>query len=140
MNELRKEFEGLPYIKSKIEHYGVKYVERIGYIASYNYSGHADFVNGAWYAYQEQHKKIVAYQKIIEMEKCLNKANILSSDLVMHGEYYIDEYDLLVVNGALHHGENVIHVGTVDNPNQTLTINVDENGNIDVINDNGEQE
>lgn len=138
MKTLREEFEELPYIKSKIEHYGVKYVEKLGYIASYNYSGHADFVNGAWYAYQEQHKKIVAYQKMIEMEKCLNKANILSSGVVMHEEYYIDGYALSVVNGAFHHGENIIHVGKVDNPNQTLTINVDENGNIETSNHNGD--
>lgn len=101
MNELRKEFEALCE-RNRLDIYG-------------------EFANGAWWAYQEQHKKIVAYQKMIEMDRCLNKANIL-------------------ISGALHHGENVIHVGTVDNPNQTLTINVDENGNIDVINDNGEQE
>lgn len=47
MSELRKEFESLCE-SNRLDIYG-------------------EFANGAWWAYQEQHKKIVAYQKMIEI-------------------------------------------------------------------------
>lgn len=143
MKTLRKEFEVLPDIRRKIGSL-IKYDDNsemyvyAGVLVDEYYLSKVSFINGAWYAYQEQHKKIVAYQKMIEVENCFNKANILSSGVVMHGEYYIDGYTLAAVNGAFHHGENVIHVGKADNPNQTLTINVDENGNIETSNHNGD--
>ena len=53
MSELRKEFESLCE-RNRLDIYG-------------------EFANGAWWAYQEQHKKIVAYQEELH-----------------HGEYLID--------------------------------------------------
>lgn len=124
MKTLREEFEELPDIKRKMAML-IKYdadsemYKYMGVSIDEFYAAKLNFINGAWWAYQEQHKKILVYQKMIEVESCLNKKNILSS-------------------GAFHHGENVIHVGTIDNPNQTLTINVDENGNIETSNHNGD--
>lgn len=140
MKTLREEFEKLPEIREIMNSHGIRFMNHSGFYEAYEFKDFEfeQYVNGAWYAYQEQHKKIVAYQKMIEVENCFDKANILSSGVVMHGEYYIDGYTLAAVNGAFHHGENVIHVGKADNPNQTLTINVDENGNIETSNHNGD--
>lgn len=136
MKTLREEFEKLPEIQNRVDDEWISF--RNGVYWNKCLQCRDDYLNGAWYAYQEQHKNILAYQKMIEVEKCFNKANILSSGVVMHEEYYIDGYALAAVNGAFHHGENVIHIGKVDNPNQTLTINVDENGNIETSNHNGD--
>lgn len=119
MKTLREEFEELSEVAATISHHIYFGDDNLYHSDLINFEKLVCWLNGAWYAYQEQHKKIVAYQKMIEMEKCLNKANKLMS-------------------GAFHHGENIIHVGKVDNPNQTLTINVDENGNIETSNHNGD--
>ena len=121
MKTPREEFEELTGIKGLIKHEQIYWSDESDcYIAEdFDFDIDAIFANGAWYAYQEQHKKVEVYRKAIELQNAFDKANIL-------------------MFGAFHHGENVIHVGTIDNPNQTLTINVDENGNIETSNHNGD--
>ena len=124
MSELRKEFESLCE-RNRLDIYG-------------------EFANGAWWAYQEQHKKIVAYQKMIEMQKAFDKANDVfrSTERIAKGMCfggYIEprtRSDPILISRGEYHAD----ISTMDNPHQTIVFNIDENGNIDVINDNGEQE
>ena len=55
MSEIRKQFEALPEIEKHLvfidDFYDNKY-------HSMNNSSVTDFINGAWYAFQEQQKKI----------------------------------------------------------------------------------
>lgn len=56
MTELRKQFEALPVIESKLEHL---FFEHGFYYRKYDDADQDEyFVNGAWYAFQEQQKKI----------------------------------------------------------------------------------
>lgn len=56
MNELRKQFEVLPVIESKLEHL---FFENGFYYRKYDDADQDEyFVNGAWFAFQEQQKKI----------------------------------------------------------------------------------
>ena len=92
MNELRQEFEALCE-RNRLDIYG-------------------EFANGAWWAYQEQHKKIVAYQKALEMQKGFNEANEIFSSMER------------IANSMLHNGEYLIDTSTVDKPQQNTIVNI----------------
>lgn len=51
---MREEFEQLPYILDLMQY--VTCFDGVMYISDNQYT--ADYLNGAWYAYQEQQKKI----------------------------------------------------------------------------------
>ena len=59
--DIREEFEKLPVIESKLEHL---FFEDGFYYAKYDDADQDEyFVNGAWYAFQEQQNKIDAHNK-----------------------------------------------------------------------------
>ena len=61
MNELRKQFEALPEIKQGLRHchYNESTNDYHADVAhEETHEWHTQFVNGAWYAFQEQQKKI----------------------------------------------------------------------------------
>ena len=56
MSKIRKQFEALPEIANKLEHL---FFEHGFYYRKYDDADQDEyFVNGAWYAFQEQQKKI----------------------------------------------------------------------------------
>lgn len=64
MNELRKQFEGLENVKDKLKWVyscNEKYFER-----EFEYRSSAIWMNGAWYTFQEQQKKIDAVKTILD--------------------------------------------------------------------------
>lgn len=65
MTELRKQFEAMPEIETHLNHGNVFWSDENKTYASEFQSLHvvACYVNGAWYAFQEQ-------QKIIDMQEC----------------------------------------------------------------------
>lgn len=66
----REEFEKLPFIKLRMDQYNVIYDSDINcYVAPQAYLSHADWVGGAWYAYQEQQKKIDGLNDELEILK-----------------------------------------------------------------------
>lgn len=63
MSEIRKRFEALPEIANKLEHL---FFEHGFYYRKYDDADQDEyFVNGAWYAFQEQQKKIDLFNKVI---------------------------------------------------------------------------
>ena len=94
MNELRQEFEALCE-RNGLDIYG-------------------EFANGAWWAYQEQHKKIVAYQKMLEIQKGFDEANAVFSSVER------------IANSMLHNGEYLIGKSTLGKPQQSATIALDD--------------
>lgn len=59
MTELRKQFEGLPEIAKRIELQNLKFCEKGNlYYTEIGSCISAAWVTGAWYAFQEQQKKI----------------------------------------------------------------------------------
>ena len=92
MSELRKEFEALCE-RNRLDIYG-------------------EFANGAWWAYQEQHKKIVAYQKMLKMQKGFDEANAVFRSTER------------IANSMLHDGEYLIDTSTVDKPQQNTIVNI----------------
>ena len=67
LNKLREEFERLQHIADKLDL--VYYCEDTNYYAEksgYNLRAVPSFVNGAWYAYQEQQTKLDKAQKDVE--------------------------------------------------------------------------
>lgn len=67
MKELRKQFEVLPEIETHLNHGNVFWSDENKTYASEFQSLHvvACYVNGAWYAFQEQQKKIDQIGKLI---------------------------------------------------------------------------
>lgn len=94
-----------------------------------------DFVNGAWWAYQEQHKKFFAYLKMFEMQKAFDEANEIFSSVeriasgMRFGGYFEPmKYEVagVVAEKELHYGEYLIDTSTVDKPQQSITIALDD--------------
>ena len=83
MSKMRKQFEQLPEIAKAIDECDVYFAEEFDcYLAPSVTSIAAAFANGAWYAYQEQQKRIDAlYESRIDfVEYC---CKIESSDYVL---------------------------------------------------------
>lgn len=113
MNELRQEFEAL--------------CERNGLDIC------SEFAKGAWWAYQEQHKKIVAYQKMLEIQKGFDEANAvfssverIASGMRLGGYFEPMKYESagVVAEKELRHGEYLIDTSTVDKPQQNTIVNI----------------
>ncbi|MEG1695558.1 MAG: hypothetical protein RR282_00515 [Acinetobacter sp.] len=163
MNELRQEFEELPQISEKINYWhnrilsfnGVEY-----YCDRDSVQGrsNAKFVNGAWWAYQEQHKKyekineytaaqgesikilnqerikllkqVEAYQKMLEMQKAFDEANGIVDSIGMRWGGYFEpmKYEVagVVAEKELHHGEYLIDTSTLDKPQQSIIVTLDD--------------
>ena len=94
MNELRQEFEALCE-RNRLDIYG-------------------EFANGAWWAYQEQHKKLVAYREALEIQRGFDEANDIFSSVER------------IANSALHHGEYLVDTSTLGKPQQSATIALDD--------------
>lgn len=67
MNELRKQFEALPnirvwFVNSTLLFNGLEYEFFDKTLSSNNYT--LGFINGAWYEFQEQQKKIDSFKKM----------------------------------------------------------------------------
>lgn len=60
---MREEFEKLPEIAEILKNKTIKFVERANKYYCYQYS--VEYLNGAWYAYQDQQKKIEQLLEII---------------------------------------------------------------------------
>ena len=58
MTELRKQFEALPEIEKMLIMFYFSGDDNRYKAREYWYSGRVGFINGAWYAFQEQQKKI----------------------------------------------------------------------------------
>ena len=69
-NEMRSEFEKLEEIKTHLKHGNVFFNEEKQTYASEFSALHvvACYVNGAWYAFQEQQKQIDAIKKIMDAD------------------------------------------------------------------------
>ena len=68
--ETREKFEELPHIKDKLD--SIYYCEDIECYTEkkgYKFCSISSWVNGAWYAFQEQENKIKALEKELEMRK-----------------------------------------------------------------------
>ncbi|MFC6053897.1 hypothetical protein A6M14_09565 [Acinetobacter sp. Ac_877] len=63
MGELNRQFEAFPEIKIRLENGDVFFNERKQTYASEFSTLHTGFVNGAWYAFQEQQSKIEQLEK-----------------------------------------------------------------------------
>lgn len=75
MTELRKQFEGLPEIETHLNHGNVFWSDENKTYASEFQSLHvvACYVNGAWWAFQEQQKKIDSVSQYINDEKWMDE-------------------------------------------------------------------
>ena len=115
MSELRQEFEINPEISKYIENDDIYFNNKNARYESIipEHSYNASWVNGAWWAYQEQHKKIVAYQKMIEIQKGFDEANAVFRSTER------------IANSALHHGEYLIGKSALGKPQQNITIALD---------------
>lgn len=58
MTELRKQFEGLPEIAEILRQKDIEYANYYGGKIYMSDCGPHGYLNGAWYAFQEQQKKI----------------------------------------------------------------------------------
>ena len=75
---IRNEFEKLHEVKKDIENYRLRYNEKLNAYTGLDgkIKNDAIWVNGAWYAFQEQQKKIDALKDCItNLVKQKNKAN-----------------------------------------------------------------
>lgn len=96
MTDLRSKFEGIPEIKVHLDHGNVFFnVEKNTYASEFS-SLHvvSCYVNGAWFVFQEQRKKIDTVIKWVEE----NMKSIPLSE--WHGytsEQYVDADDLLEI-------------------------------------------
>ena len=60
MNEIREEFEKLPEIRKIMNENGIYFMNHSGWYEArdFKYFEYEQYINGAWYAFQEQQKKI----------------------------------------------------------------------------------
>ena len=74
MSDLRSRFEEIPEIEKRLVFTDSFYDEKYH---SMNNSSAADFINGAWYAFQEQQKKIDVLERELKSanETILSKSN-----------------------------------------------------------------
>lgn len=115
MQELRQEFEKLPEIREIMNSHGIRFMNHSGFYEAAEFKDFEfeQYINGAWWAYQEQHKKIVAYQKMIEIQKGFDEANAVFGSTER------------IANSALRHGEYLIGKSTLGKPQQSSTIAAD---------------
>lgn len=76
MNETREEFEKLPEIRKIMNENGIHFMSHSGWYEArdFKYFEYEQYINGAWYAYQEQ-------QKVINgMLECMDDAIRLIDD------------------------------------------------------------
>jgi len=65
---MREQFEKLPEIAEILNNYSIKFMNHSGWYESKEFKdfGHEQFVNGAWYTYQEQQKKLESIASLID--------------------------------------------------------------------------
>lgn len=65
---MREQFEKLPEIAEILNNYSIKFMNHSGWYEAAKYTdfGQEQFINGAWYAYQEQQKKIENIASLID--------------------------------------------------------------------------
>lgn len=65
---MREQFERLPEIAEILNNYSIKFMNHSGWYESKEFKdfGHEQFVNGAWYTYQEQQKKLESIASLID--------------------------------------------------------------------------
>ena len=115
MNELRQEFDKTETAKFWMHTTVYFDYEKDQYVSSkIECSHYAQIINAAFMMFQEQHKKIVAYQKMIEIQKGFDEANAVFRSTER------------IANSALHHGEYLIDTSTLDKPQQSATIALDD--------------
>lgn len=85
---MREEFEKLPEVAELIKDYKIKFNEDFSlYVSLLVHKSQCDYVNGAWYAFQEQQKKIDAVLEFIDSDELGHDARL--------GDFYRDIEELL---------------------------------------------
>ena len=113
MNEIRKEFDKTETAKFWMHTTVYFDYEKDQYVSSkIECSHYAQIINAAFMMFQEQHKKLVAYQKMIEIQKGFDEANAVFSSVER------------IANSMLHNGEYLIDTSTVDKPQQNTIVNI----------------
>ena len=115
MSELRKEFDKTETAKFWMHTTVYFDYEKDQYVSSkIECSHYAQIINAAFMMFQEQHKKIVAYQKMLKMQKAFDEANEVFRSTER------------IANSMLHDGEYLIDTSTVDKQQQSVTIALDD--------------
>ena len=70
-NEMRSEFEKLPEIRKIMNENGIYFMNHSGWYEARDFKDfeYEQYINGAWYAFQEQQKKIDEALKILQEMK-----------------------------------------------------------------------
>ncbi len=75
---MREQFEKLPEIAAILNSYSIKFMNHSGWYEATKFTDFSQeqFINGAWYAFQEQQKRIDSYNlKILNFIKDLEKTH-----------------------------------------------------------------
>ena len=85
MNKLREEFEELPEIRKIMNENGIHFMNHSGWYEARDFKDfeYEQYINGAWYAFQEQQKKI---DEIVSIVRDADLSDGDSSVAIVHDE------------------------------------------------------
>ena len=133
MNKLREEFENLPEISERL--HTVFYNEDLNqyHAAMINSGLSVKYIQGAWYAYQEQQKTLDAYKIILKARIGFDIVNsILDQSKSSENQSISDDCQ----NGIISKGEFLVSGKNSDSgQSKEVSINISKDGKITKIGD-----
>ena len=134
MNKLREQFEKLPHVADKLESiYFCENIECYTEKKGYRFCSISSWVNGAWYAFQEQQKTLDAYKIILKARIGLDIVNsILDQSKASENQNISPDCQ----NGIISKGEFLVSSKNSDSgQSKEVSINISKDGKITKIGD-----
>lgn len=135
MNKTREEFEKLPEIRKIMNENGIHFMNHSGWYEARDFKDfeYEQYINGAWYAFQEQQKTLDAYKIILKARIGLDIVNSIFEGSEAHENQSISPD---FQNGIISKGEFLVSGKKSDSgQSKEVSINISKDGKITKIGD-----